>query len=57
MYIAHDQWIRIYNPDGSLDTEINAVNHPEAFKEHSFLRGIDVDDNGDIYVVDSSIEF
>ena len=47
----------MYNADGSLYTEINETTHPQAFLEKSFLRGIDVDENGDIYVVDSSVEF
>ena len=57
VYISHDKWIRVYNADGTLYTEINETTHPETFLDKSFLRGIDVDGNGDIYVVDSSIEF
>ncbi len=57
VYVSHDKWIRVYNADGSLYTEINETTHPQAFLEKSFLRGIDVDENGDIYVVDSSVEF
>lgn len=56
VYISHDKWIKIFNADGSLYSEINQTTHPNMFLDNSFLRGIDIDNStGEIYVIDSSI--